>query len=627
MAVEIRVQPSSLMPGPDGVLKARLIQARSGTDDLLGLRSKLQGPQSASKVGPAEIQAAMAQLEKTEPGILNLVSFHRGMRGCVSRLEDLSKSRTVVTLAGVEGDRNLTFIACDGKIVKQAKISLASEDAGDGVRVRGSELNVFLPEDGSEELRWAVLNCHDYTNASLLLSLLEKRVELIVVVTHNNATDLYWEYAVADAHRLFCYVVIVNVAELGGSGLFAPFRRIGRERNATFRAGGRIFGARGPAEISATLDLNIGELRWLRREFAHGGLAKLDKGSLARGYSAMVPSEHYMHTFDRGIGPPPICPIKNIPLPRTFDRIRVAVGQLESMSVKAYVDSRYRIQNHASYEGFEERLNIHLNGLARRCRTIGKTEIGTYLDLLVLPEVFVSRPFAERKLRKLASDLGAVIVCGVDYPGESDEDNANECAIIRPGEKIKYYRKVTRSQYDAKTPSGRMRMSRGKTLYRFANERGHGFGILICYDFSHLDLITKLNCADGDPLDVLVVIAHNPFGQLYRTCCIADSHRFYQYVVMCNIAKYGGSGIYAPVRTEGARQTILDLGKGAESIAIAELDLAELRDARLKTDAESNEEASRRQGEGKLSWMRKPGLFQGINRSVSRPSKSGRWID
>jgi predicted amidohydrolase len=610
MAVEIRVQRSSLMPGPDGVVKVRLIQTRSGAD-LLGRRSKLQGPQSAREVRPVDIQVAMAQLEKTEPGILNVVSFHRGMRGCVARLEDLSNSRTVVTLAGVEGDRNLTFIACDGQIVKQAKISLASEDTEDGVKVRGSELNVFLPADGSEALRWAVLNCHDYTNADLLLRLLEKRIELIVVVTINNATDLYWEYAVADVHRLFCYVVIVNVAELGGSGLFAPFRRIGCEKNATFRAGGRIFAARGPgAEISAPLDLKIGELRWLRREFADGGLAKLDKGSLARGYSAMVPAEHYMHTFDRGIGPPPIGPIKEIPLQRKFDKIRVAVGQLESMCVKAYVDSRYRIENHADYKDFKKRLNIHLNGLARRCRAMGKTEAGTYLDLLVLPEVFVPRSFAKRKLRNLARDLGAIIVCGVDYPGERDEDNANECAIIRPGERTKYYRKVTRSQYDAKSQSGRMHMSRGETLYRFVNERGHSFGILICYDFSHLDLITKLNCNDGDPLDVLVVVAHNPFGQLYRTCCIADSHRFYQFVVMCNIAKYGGSGIYAPVRTEGARQTILDSGKGAESIAIAELDLAELRHARSKTDVELNEEASRKQDKGKLSWMRKPGLFQ-----------------
>lgn len=49
---------------------------------------------------------------------------------------------------------------------------------------------------------------------------------------------------------------------------------------------------------------------------------------------------------------------------------------------------------------------------------------------------------------------------------------------------------------------------------------------------------------------------------------------------MCNVAEYGGSGVFGPVRTKGARQVLAEAGKGAETVLIVDVDLAGLRAAR-----------------------------------------------
>jgi predicted amidohydrolase len=343
----------------------------------------------------------------------------------------------------------------------------------------------------------------------------------------------------------------------------------------------------------------------MRDDFRKRGLAAVDdKTAEARGYTPAVPSEHYVSTVERS-GPPPKPSIKEFLIPWNSTSIRVAIAQLGSMSIDSYVESKYRIRNHRDRFAFQELLRSRLEALEAHCLHLGAGESGSFLDLLVFPEVFIPRPFAERHLCPLAARLGATIICGLDYPGDNEADNANECAIIRPDVEPVYYRKITRSQYDALSDDERRRMpmQRGTTLNRFVNTNGDGFGVLVCYDFSHLDLIAELNLGDrSHPLDVVVVVAYNPFGALYRTCCIADSHRFYQYIVMCNVAEYGGSGVYAPLRTEGARQTLVDLGKGAESIAIADLDLAGLRAARHMNDVDLNAG----------NFMRRPGIFQNI---------------
>ena len=284
-------------------------------------------------------------------------------------------------------------------------------------------------------------------------------------------------------------------------------------------------------------------------------------------------------------------------------QLRIAIAQLDHIGLGPYLSTKYRIRNAPQRVIFEERLNAHLAELETRCRLKGPAQSGSFLDFLVFPEVFVPRTYLKR-LQDLSESLGATIVAGVDYPNDEERDNANECVIIRPWKDPVFYRKITRSQYDAmdETESRRMALQRGTELFRFVNAKGRGFGVLICYDFSHFDLVWELNLRNRNTsLDLVVVVAHNPYGSLYRSCCIADSHRFYQYIALCNVSGYGGSGVFGPLRTRGEPQVLIDAGQGVETIAITEVSLDDLHRARSADD--------RKLVTGK--FMRKSGLFQG----------------
>jgi hypothetical protein len=202
MVSVLRECQSTLIPDEAGELTLKLMQL-TGSFAVMGRRSGFVGVQERTSPTSEEISACRALLETTEVRALNVVSFLPGMVGCVSDLERLAATRTIVTLAGVHGEErhNWAFIATNGSLQRQAKLSLSSEDQQAGVRP-GAELNFYGASDGDAAVRWVVLNCHDYTNIKLLLPLLQRRVELIVVVAYNNATRLYWEYAVGYASPL-----------------------------------------------------------------------------------------------------------------------------------------------------------------------------------------------------------------------------------------------------------------------------------------------------------------------------------------------------------------------------------------------------------------------------------------
>lgn len=596
------IESESRLKPMDGMLTLRIIQEHSGTD-LLGSRDKFRTAQRLDNVSDADVAEFSKRLDQTRSGDLAVLSFHRGIAGNREKLRLLSEDRTLVTLGGVDAQhRNLALVAMDGVVTEQEKLSLASEDQFDTV-VAGDKLHFFNGPD-PETVRWAVLNCHDYTHADLIAALLERRTELLVVVTYNNATQLYWDYAIADIHRLFCYVVIVNIAEVGGSGVFVPFRRVGTGENAFFRAAGQIFSTRGPAETAASLPLDIGELRRLRAEYRVKGLSGTKSMGSER-YAPMAPSEHFMDTFDRAAATPPVQGVRQINLAWNSDDPLVAVGQLASMSVDSYVASRYRLSQAAGVELFEAKVAAHLEHLEAQLNL--RPEDDRRLDFLVLPEVFVPRRFVVSHIEPFAARNGTIVICGVDYPGTEEAENRNSCMVIGPNGLAATYDKITRSQYDAMGATDRMPMHRGDSLYRFVNAAGHAFGILICYDFSHFDLVHRLNCASRDqPLEVLFVVAHNPFGSLYRTCCVADSHRFYQHVVLCNVSQYGGSGVFAPIRSGGARQTLLDIGLNTEVMGLARLKLNAQRESR---GVDNDEQLQRG------NFMRRPGIFQGRPRA------------
>lgn len=605
MVLKVETLASTLLP-ENLILAARLFQISDGKTPL-GKREGFINAQRVEAPTESDEAALTAWLEDSPENGLAVLAQHPGSQRCKEKIHQLSQSRTIVAHGGVDILRNrlTTLIGVNGDLIVQDKVSLSSEDIESDIKA-GEVLTIFQREPGSDAICWAVLNCHDYTHPDIIEAVLNANIELLVVVSYNNATRLFREFAISDAHRLFCYIISVNTASIGGSGVHAPFRRIGVKPFSSFSAGTELFGTRGCGEIVVDVKLDFGELRRMKDDFVKNGFKSStfvpDGGQMIY---AVAPSERLLHTHDHGPAAPRVNGIDEFKIPPMPDKLRVAVAQLNPMSKSGYLENRYRFPIGAERNGFESVIDSHIDAMIKRCRRLGPSSSGRYLDLLVLPEVFVARDYATGCLQSLSDNLGCTIVTGVDYPSGGEAENANECFVLRPNEKTVIYRKITRSQYDAVAPSGseRMPMRRGNRLLRLIEEGDskNGFGVLICYDYSHFDLMTELNLYSRDqPLDFVVVVANNPFADLYRSCCIADSHRFFQYIVMCNVSAYGGSGVFGPVRVPGRRQTLTEMGKGAEGITITDLDIKALRQHRMQPDD------TIREGD----FMRRSGIFQ-----------------
>jgi predicted amidohydrolase len=607
MPLQVKVirRQSSLALNSMGCIDLRLIQnlsKRIRIGDRAGLERSLVAADED------EVRALKDQLRACRKQTLTVLAFHPAVQKCREKIEKFSKNKTIVALANIERGRNVSYIAADGKLLQQDKISLASEDRKAGIS-SGDKLYVFTP-DSNASVRWAVLNCHDYSHINLLQKLQNEEIELLVVVTHNAAQKLYWEYARADVHRLFCFVVIANAGELGGSAVFAPFRRTGKEKNAALNLASQIFGATGQTELDVNVSLDIGYLRSLRQTFTENGYASEVDGA---DISPISPPQRFLKTDDnKQAGPVTGIAVETVNLEWNSVNPRVAFCQLASLPLKVYTDNAYHLDlDPPSSQRLRVGLDAKLLELKQRCVQEDGNEAWAFgeqqvkaegkLDFLIFPEVYIPRSYIPT-LQAFSNDNNTIVVAGVDYP---ENEIANECLIIAPNVEPAAYRKITRSQYDAcgiDKKSARLELKRGDKLLRFENKDGASFGVLICYDFSHLELMAAINLDNGKtkPLDFLMVVSHNPSGDLYRYCCISDAHRFYQHILMCNVAEYGGSGIFAPTREAGTRRVLCEVGKGIEAIGMRRLDLAGQRAARAASDEDLH----------KGLYMRKPGLYQ-----------------
>lgn len=591
--VKIIRKKSKLHLNDGGYVDLRLVQNLSRRAKI-GERTGLERP--SVKATEEEVHALKKQLKQCRDNTLTVMAYDPAIGVSRGEIKNRSRDKTIVALAGVQKGKNITYIACDAKLYEQHKISLASEDRKDKISP-GSELYIFESNKGS--VRWAVLNCHDYSHADLVKKIQDERIELLVVVAYNAAHKLYQEYAHADIHRLFCFIVIANIGEMGGSGVFAPFRSIGKEKNARLSAGGQVFTTHGSSAVDVDIPLDIGLLRSLRQKYTEEGYIAEVTGSEI---DPIAPPQTFLATGDSlQAGPIVAKKLQHELIEWNSDKPKVAFCQLDSLSMETYLSTGYRLDGKET-PGFESSLHHKLAELESRC--VYK-EHG--LDFLIFPEVFIPRSFIPY-LQTFSNKHNTIIIAGVSYP---QHENTNECIIIVPqsmsGQLPRAapyaYRKLSRSQYDALKPDSvtRMHLKRGSELMCFSNEQGRKFGVLICYDVSHFELVHQINTAAGpEPLDLLFVVSHNPFGELYRYCCIADAHRFYQHVVMCNVAKFGGSGVFAPTRGPGARRVLAEVGKGVEAIGLVELDLIGQRAARSASE----------EGLHVGNFMRKPGIYQ-----------------
>ena len=498
------------------------------------------------------------------------------------------------------------------------QISFSTEDLkfhAQGSLHRGEEIQVLTTPLGNI----GVISCHDYTNADILKKIFAYDIEMLVVSSFNPATRLFMQYALADIHRFSCFVIISNIANYGGSGVFAPFRYNGPKR-ASLSLGGALAYTQGETRTYLEVDLPISDLRRLRQGKSSG--ADLFEDSTT--WTPIYPSEEFLsqdQSYGKARLEKPGC-LNTVDLKEEGyvasayqGEVVVGVVQLKSMAMEDYIENYYCISCSPNAPRFIEAIRIQLRFLAERLRSSGQK-----LDFLVFPELFLPLGL-EGELKIFAREFNTIIIGGVEYdpqPEKLDDPQmargVNRCFIYVPtgnGEVRRFqYDKLTRSQYDARTPAadgrgwGRFTMIRGDRLFRFVYGEDWAFSVLICYDYSHFDIVHRINRDQSQamPPEMLFIVAGNPDSQLYERCCMADSHRYYQYIIMSNIAQYGGSGIYAPLKTPGRRQTLLNAGVGTEGISITTLKLAELQEARKDPRISP---AS--------TFQHKPGLFQMIN--------------
>jgi predicted amidohydrolase len=579
--ITIRTETSTLQIGPMRRLPVRIVQCATGIDPLT---AKHRTGLPIDEVTQADVTRGAELLTGAREDGLTAIGWHPGLRA-----QPWTTKGTVAAGLGQHDQRDEVRVVGPGGVdLTVAKTCLSKNDREANLSP-GEEIVVFEkpPVRSDEFVSWAVLNCFEYTHPAVIGALEARGVEVVVVLTANIASRLYREYATADVHRLFSYVVIANIAECGGSGIYGPIRRRGAVKGAQMTVAGEVISSKGPGEVILETELAIGDLRASKQAFARHGFKAIDRpDGLDDPASMMVPSQRYIDTGD-GVGCSPVVasvPAKPVRLEwHDGEVVTIGVAQLRSLAADRYPDCEYRLDASPWMRKLERELDQWL-----RHATELRSDTGRRLDMLLLPEVFVPRSLVGR-IRDFAAHHRCTVVSGFDYPAKPGP-NANECAVFpRDGSAQHWYRKVTRSQYDGLSPrtvasqvTTRIPMVRGDSLLRFESATGRSFGVLICYDFSHVALMNQINLEGRDePLDLVAVVAHNPFGQLYRSGCIADSHRYYQYIAMCNVATYGGSGVFAPMRRPGWRQVLAEVGSGTEAIAVADIDLGRLRNGRF----------------------------------------------
>lgn len=531
----------------------------------------------------------------------------------------------------VLGIRNsVAVVVPEQKPIFVDEISLSIEDQQrnkKGNLQRGEVINLLNTPLG----KIAVLNCFDYTNADILAQLIDKDIEILIVLTFNPGSRLYSQYALADMHRFFCFVVISNIANYGGSGVFGPFRRKG-PKSGSLSLGGTLAFAKGEFIAYLDIDLPIADLRLSRKILSSPDSIDNKKRQMNL-LPIVVPGETFLTELEPPYKKTIQCPasLKIVDLEACgyepsseSGKLNIGVAHLKSMGVDDYVDNLYHISGTEKATIFTKVVRGHLNQLSTNLDMNDEK-----LDFLVFPEVFLPLGL-ESDLNKFAKKYNTIIICGVEYdhqPSEiykpEDAIGTNRCYIYIPtlfGQVHRFeYLKLTRSEYDARTPAknkgedrGQFKMNLGDHLLRFSHPSLGQFGVLICYDYSHFDILHKLNRQDTTfPPELLFVISYNPDSNLYESCCIADSHRFYQYIIMCNVAQFGGSGVFGPVKTQGLRQTLLKTGIGSEGISVVSVDLYGLKEARKINDLQiiTNMELYEKYKNLYEKFQNKPGIF------------------
>lgn len=110
----------------------------------------------------------------------------------------------------------------NGNVYEQYKLELSPIEksqlsAMDVSNQSSKDINIFKSSIGD----FAVLICYDFTNPALI-DLLRGKIDYLIIPSWNNSVKTYAESAAANCYSNYCHIVICNVADYGGSCIYAP---------------------------------------------------------------------------------------------------------------------------------------------------------------------------------------------------------------------------------------------------------------------------------------------------------------------------------------------------------------------------------------------------------------------
>ena len=379
---------------------------------------------------------------------------------------------------------------------------------------KGNRVNIYKNTGFGN---FAILNCFDYSNLSILNEIAKRDVNIIFVTSYNPAFRLYHNYAMADSHRNYSYVVIVNGGDFGGSGIYAPIRYEGK-----LRVSNLLQGLKGKGEGVIIQDIDVRYLNASKKKTIHGW-----------------------------INPPEIRHIKNevdivkIDLKQDLknEKFIIKLVELEVPKEKDYQENNWKFKD------------AHRDKIIQDIKDIMKELKDKVVDFIIFPEVSLPNGI-EELLCGFSKENKAYIIGGFEY----NDNTQNICKIFTPhtpdendfskyqdilyksektGVHYYYYTKLFRSKYDH--PS----MKCGNKLLIFENSLFGHFAPIICFDYSHNYILEKI----ANKIDLLFVVSYNPDVETYHNYGQADCHRLYCYIAQCNIPIFGGSAVYAPIWT------------------------------------------------------------------------------
>ncbi|WP_262173789.1 hypothetical protein [Saccharococcus sp. Marseille-Q5394] len=255
------------------------------------------------------------------------------------------------------------------------------------------------------------------------------------------------------------------------------------------------------------------------------------------------------------------------------ENIKITVGQIGSFDLGTEI---YDSKNGLSYKNPKE--------MWRKIRKALEVAKQDGADFLVLPEVSVPRKYLDTHIPEICNEHNLMIIGGVEfyhkYTRNGKKFIQNEAFIAVPGAEknsgAKERAMVWRipKLYPASVEENFIKeegyhFSPSNKLYLFKSEEYGNWAVLICVDYLNLPIHQILQ----KKVQTLFIVAFNQDLNYYYS--ISDSlHRIlYCNIIVCNVADYGGSHVYTPLRESYLREVMKLHGNKIETAVTVKLPL------------------------------------------------------